>query len=102
MEENAFIRTLSFEPGTSLAEAKAAFLREFPRGAAFNLTDDNEPRCLLMDIRSPAVQATLDKARPMVGFFSIPDADSPFTPSDVRDAIFTLAFEDETTDIGMC
>ncbi|KGN39585.1 hypothetical protein [Knoellia subterranea] len=66
------------------------------------MTDADEPRCLLMDIRSGAVEATLDKARPMVGFFSLPEAESRFTAGDVREAIFTLAFEGESADLGTC
>ena len=38
----------------------------------------------------------------MVGFFSAPEVDAPFDPSDVREAIFTLAFDDEGNDLGMC
>lgn len=94
--------TLSFPEGTPLELAKAQVLAEFPSGAYFDIVDDEESRCLLMDIRSEEVEAVLDSARPMVGLFSWPDLDTPFMENDVRSAIFTLAFPDETSDLGMC
>lgn len=100
--ERIFSYTLSFAAGTPLEVVKAEVLRELPSGARFDITDDDEPRCLLMDIRSEEVEAVLDNARPMVGFFSLPDMDTPFTEEDVRSAIFPLAFPDETSDLGMC
>jgi hypothetical protein len=94
--------TLNFASGTSLEQAKLEVLREFPPGAKFGVTDADEARCVLMDIKSRAVEATMDGYRPMVGFFSLPDADTAFSASDVREAIFTVAASDETRDLGQC
>jgi hypothetical protein len=94
--------TLNFASGTSLEEAKLEVLREFPVRAKFGVVDKDEARCVLMDIRSRTVEAEMDGYRPMVGFFSLPDADTAFDPSDVREAIFTVASKDETRDLGQC
>ena len=60
--------TLNFASGTSLEQAKLEVLREFPPGAKFGVTDADEARCVLMDIKSRAVEAAMDGYRPMVGF----------------------------------
>lgn len=94
--------SVAMPPRTSFEAAKAEALKEFPAGATFDVTDKDEARCVLMRVRSPEVEKTLDGAMPMVGFFSLPEFGSAFTPSDVRTAIFTLAFEDDGQDLGMC
>ena len=101
--ERIYSYTLSFPDGTLLDEAKRQVLQEFPPDARFGVEDADEPRCLLADVRSPAVEAVMDGDRPLVGFFSEETADTEdFDPRDVDYAIFTLAAPDESVDLGMC
>ena len=94
--------TLNFAKGTTLEQAKLEVLREFPVGAKFGVIDKDEARCVLMDIVSRSVEAEMEGYHPMVGFFSLPEADTAFDPRDVREAIFTVASSDETRDLGQC
>jgi hypothetical protein len=100
--ERIYSYTISFTPGTDLKQAKREVLREFPPGASFGVEDADEPRCLLMDIRSRQVEAVMDGYRPMVGFFTDSGSDEALDRDHVDSAIFILASPDETTDLGMC
>ncbi|MBW3613521.1 MAG: NAD(P)/FAD-dependent oxidoreductase, partial [Chloroflexi bacterium] len=77
--------------GLTLEQAKQQVLQEFPPGATFGVEDADEPRCLLMDIRSPLVEAVMDGYRPMVGFLTDSGSDEALDRSRVDSAIFTLA-----------
>lgn len=100
--ERIYSYTLSFPEGTNLDEAKRQVLQEFPAGAKFGIVDEDEPRCLIFDVRSPEVEAVMDGFRPAVAFFTKEQRSPTLLRSNVDFAIFTLASADETTDLGMC
>ena len=91
-----------FEEGTSLETAKRIVLQEFPPGAKFDVEDDEEARCLILDIRSEPVEAVMDGYRPIVGFFTSPNFSEELVPSHVDNASMLIAAPEETTDLGMC
>ena len=91
-----------FPAGTNMAEAKAIALKEAPTGAKFGVEDKGEPHCLLAEVQSPKVEAVMERSRPMVAFYTSPDVSDFLVPSHVDYAIMTLAFADETTDLGSC
>ena len=97
-----FSYSLAFQRGTELALAKLEVLKQFPEGAKFDLTDKGQGQCLLLRVHSPKVSKVLDGVPPMVGFYSADSLDSPFKPSDVREAILLPAYGANGRDLGDC
>ena len=91
-----------FEDGTSLEAAKRIVLQEFPPGAKFGVEDDEETRCLILEIRSKPVEAVMDGYRPIVRFFTKPEVGENLQTSHVHNASMLVAGPDETTDLGIC
>ena len=55
-----------FPAGTDLTMAKAIALKEFPNRCQVRVEDNDEPHCLLVDVRSPKVEAVIERSRPTV------------------------------------
>jgi len=91
-----------FSAGTDLTGAKAIALKEFPTGSKFGVEDKDEPHCLLVDVHSPKVEALMERSRPMVAFYTSREVSNILVPSHVDYAIMTVAFDEETTDLGSC
>lgn len=91
-----------FEDGTPLEMAKRIVLQEFPVGAKFGVEDDDEPHCLILEIRSAPVERFMDGYRPIVGFFSRSEVSEELDTSRVHNASMIVAGPDEKTDLGMC
>lgn len=94
--------SVNFPAGTDLALAKATVLREYPPGAKFGVQDTDEPECLIVEVRSPQVEAILDGSRPRITFFTSSEVSDTFVPNHVDDASMLLASADQTTDLGSC
>jgi hypothetical protein len=85
--------------GTSFAEAQRQVLAEFPRGAKFGVTDNQEARCRIQAIRSRKVEKYLEGYIPLVGYFS--GADEDFRTSNVE-YVSMLLTEPDDHDLGDC
>ena len=57
---------------------------------------------MFVDVRIPKVEAVIERSRPTVALHSSPDVSNVLVPSQVNYAIMTLAFADNTTDLGSC
>jgi hypothetical protein len=100
--ERILLYGLKFQAGTNLALAKAIVLMEFPPGARFGVQDTDEPGCVIIEVRSPQVEAILDGSRPTVAFFTSAEVSEMFVPSHVDDATMLLSSGAHTTDLGSC
>lgn len=100
--ERNTIYDLDFGDGTTLEEAKDRILEEFPPGAAFDLTDSDDPRCLIMRIRSTEVEQQISDGKPMVHLYGKPGTKTLFSPSDVPHALLGTTLDREGTVNGGC
>lgn len=93
---------LTFPQGTTLEEAEAKVLDEFPADATFDPADSTNPQCLVLRVRSEQVERELPEGKPVVGLFGPPGPDAPFTATDVRLALIGLSLDRQGDVPGVC
>lgn len=103
-ETPVVLYSIALPAHTSLSEAQAIALQEFPAGARFGQTDKQEAACLIATVRSTPAEASM-RAHGYTG--SVPgaafssDGDGGLDTNNVS-SIIMLPLQPEGADLGMC
>lgn len=97
--------TMNMPGGTSITEAKKMVLNEFPKGARFDISDDDQAACLIASIDSPPAEKSMKqhgwgKWVPVVAFGTATASETRLDPNNVTDV--TMEPSPSKPNLGRC
>ena len=93
---------MHFPEGTTLEQAQAQLLAEFPPGSKVDRTIGANPRCLVLRVRSAPVERVITSGVPRVVLFGPEGVDTAFSRTVVRFALLGTTLDAAGVDLAGC